>query len=63
MEIKNSARIAPDLCWSKRRAKGSVFGIRDLWRNAEDRRKDKQDGGFICFHGPKLNGRRTVARA
>ena len=31
----------------------SVFGIRAIWGNAEDRRKDKQGGGFISFRWPK----------
>jgi hypothetical protein len=40
---------------SSRRAKGSIFVICDHWRNAQDGPKDKQDCGFISFHGPKTD--------
>ncbi|MBC2709828.1 MAG: hypothetical protein HGJ94_02070 [Desulfosarcina sp.] len=53
-EINKSTNIAPDFDLSSRRAKGSVFVIRDFWRNAEDGPKEKQDCGFIYFRGPYL---------
>jgi hypothetical protein len=52
VEENKYTKIAPELSSSSRRAKGSVFIIRDFWRNNEDGRKNKQDGGFIFFHRP-----------
>ena len=54
-ETNKSTKIARDLGLSSRRAKGSIFVIRDFWRNAEDGPKDKQDCGFICFRGPNMD--------
>jgi hypothetical protein len=31
---------------------GQLNGTRDVWRSAEGRREDKQDGVFIAFHRP-----------
>jgi hypothetical protein len=36
--------------------------IHDVWCNVEERRKDKQGGGFIYFHGPYTPGRESTLR-